>query len=277
MKRIRYIVIIVLVMFLMLWAAPSMSTVADYQVGPGDVLKIDVYDHPDLATIARVGNDGSITIPLAGRLVVGGLSTSRAADVIAKKLDGEYIINPQVSVFVDQFKSKKIVIIGEVDRPGLYELSGPTTLLELISQAGGPTREAGQSATIRRVSQQEGGEDKTIVVNVADLINSGHAAVDVPLLDGDTVTVDKAGVVYVTGQVKRPAAYALGPDTTVIKAITMAGGFTELAAQGKVKILRKVNGVEQVLERVSLHETLMANDVMVVPESFFLREWLDHV
>lgn len=269
MKRIRYIVIVVLVMFLMLWATPSMSTDADYEIGPGDVLKIDVYDHTDLATIARVGNDGSITIPLAGRLVVGGLSTSRAADVIAKKLDGEYIINPQVSVFVDQFKSKKIVIIGEVERPGLYELSGPTTLLELISQAGGPTREAGQSATIRRGSQKEGGEGKTIVVNVADLINSGHEAVDVPLLDGDTVTVDKAGIVYVTGHVKRPAAYALGPDTTVIKAITMAGGFTELAAQAKVKILRKINGVEQTLERVSLHEPLMANDVMVVPESFF--------
>lgn len=269
MKKIGEVAVMASLVFLMLWAVPSMAANADYQIGPGDVIKIDVYDHPDLATIARVGNDGSINFPLAGKLVIGGLSTSKAAEVIVKKLEGDFIVNPQVSVFVEQFKSKKIVIIGEINRPGRYELSGPTTLLELVSQAGGATRQAGQSATIHRVAGQEGGQDKIITVNFSDLINSGHAAVDVPLMDGDTVTIDKAGVVYVTGQVNRPDAYAMEPNTTVIKAITMAGGFTELAAQGKVKIIRKVNGVEQTLERVSLQEPLVANDVMVVPESFF--------
>jgi len=246
-----------------------MSANDDYQIGPGDVLKIEVYDHQDLYTIARVGNDGSIIFPLAGRVVVGGLSTSTAALTIAQKLDGDYIVNPQVSVFVEQFKSKKIVIIGEVVKPGLYELSGPTSLLELISLAGGPTKGAGQKATIMRVHKDVEQKKETITVDVADLIESGHEAVDVQLKDGDTVTISKAGVVYVTGQVKRPAAYNLEPDTTVIKAITMAGGFTELASQGKVKIIRKVGGKETVLEKVSLHEKLMPEDVMVVPESFF--------
>lgn len=241
----------------------------DYLIGPGDVLKVDVYDHPDLSTVARVGNDGSIIFPLAGKLVIGGLSTSMAADAIAKKLDGEYIVNPQVSVFVEQFKSKKVVIIGEVNRPGLYELSGPTTLLELVSQAGGLTKGAGQNVTIKRITRQETNSEQLIRVNVADLIKSGYSSADVPLMDGDTVTVDKAGVVYVTGQVRRPAAYALEPDTTVIKAITMAGGFTELASQKKVRIIRKLDGKEQVLEKVPFHEKLMPEDVMVVPESFF--------
>lgn len=269
MRRSGFLVLMILVIFLGCCVEQLQAADPDYQIGPGDVIKIDVYDNPDLATIARVGNDGSIAVPLAGRLVVGGLSTSEAADAISKKLDGEYIINPQVSVFIDQFKSKKVVIIGEIERPGLYELSGPTTLLKLISQAGGLTAGAGQSATINRASKQGVTQEQPFAVDLSALIKFGNAAADVPLQDGDTVTIDKAGVVYVTGQVRRPAAYALEADTTVIKAITMAGGFTELAAEGKVKIIRKVNGVEQTLERVSLHESLMPNDVMVVPESFF--------
>lgn len=269
MRKISHIAIIVHVMLLVFCVVPAMSVNSDYLIGPGDVLKIDVYDHPDLSTVARVGNDSSIIFPLAGRLVIGGLSTSKAADAIAKKLDGVYIVNPQVSVFVEQFKSKKIVIIGEVVKPGLYDLSGPTSLLELISLAGGPTRGAGQSATIVRIVKGDEANKETITVDVADLTKAGHDAVDVPLKDGDTVTISKAGVVYVTGQVRRPAAYNLEPGTTVIKAITMAGGFTELASQSKVKIIRKVSGKEQVLEKVSLHEELMPEDVMVVPESFF--------
>jgi polysaccharide export outer membrane protein len=269
MKKIGYVAIMAPVMFLMLCLGHSMAAGPDYLVGPGDVLKIDVYDHPDLSTVARVANDGSIIFPLAGKLVIGGLSTSGIADTVAKKLDGEYIINPQVSVFVEQFKSKKIVIIGEIVKPGLYELSGPTTLLELVSLAGGTTKGAGQTAIITRAHKNEESDKETITVNVTDLIKSGHEAVDVPLKDGDTVTISKAGLVYVTGQVKRPAAYSLEANTTVIKAITMAGGFTELASQSKVKIIRKVKGEEQVLEKVSLHEELMPEDVMIVPESFF--------
>ena len=114
-----------------------------------------------------------------------------------------------------------------------------------------------------------GKSEESITVNLGDLVNMGQATVDVPLYDGDTVTIGKAGVVYVTGQVNRPSAYNIEPGTTVIKAITMAGGFTQLASQGKVKIIRKIDGQERVLEKVSLHEVLQPEDVMVVPESFF--------
>ena len=154
-------------------------------------------------------------------------------------------------------------------RPGLYELSGPTTLLELISKAGGLTRGAGRDATIRRAVANGGAGEKNIEVNIADLLQSGSRTVDVPLMDGDSVTIAKAAVIYVTGEVNRPSAFTIEPDTTVIKAITMAGGFTALAAQKKIKIIRKINGVEQVLEKVPFHEKLMPEDVMVVPESFF--------
>lgn len=236
----------------------------EYQIGAGDVVRINVYDHPDLATTVRVDNEGSVLFPLAGKTIIGGLSTSQASDVIAKKLDGVYIVNPQVAVFVEEFKSKKVVVLGEVIRPGLYELTGETQVLELISQAGGLSKNAGQTATLRRA--EDSGQAQESSINIKELLENGS---DLQLMDGDTLTVEKAGVVYVTGEVRRPAAYALDSDTTVIKAITMAGGFTELAAQSKVKIIRKRNGQEHVLEKVSLHEKLISNDVMVVPESFF--------
>jgi polysaccharide export outer membrane protein len=269
MNRHRFIVIIFSVLLLSLWAAFAVAAESDYQIGPGDVLKITIYDHPDLSTVARVDNQGEILFPLAGRVRVGGQSTASASQTITTKLGTDYIVNPQVSVFVEEFRSKKVIIIGEVVRPGLYELSGPTTLLELVSKAGGLTRGAGRDATIRRTGTNGAADEKSIVVNIADLLQSGDETIDVPLMDGDSVTIAKAAVIYVTGQVNRPSAFTVEPDTTVIKAITMAGGFTPLAAQGKIKIIRKISGVEQIIEKVPLHERLMPEDVMVIPESFF--------
>jgi polysaccharide export outer membrane protein len=266
----RLIVIIVSLVFLTLWSALAGSAESDdYQIGPGDVLKISIYDHPDLMTVARVDNDGYILLPLAERVRVGGLTTSSASRTIAAELGADYIVNPQVSVFVEEFRSKKVFIIGEVVRPGLYELSGPTTLLELVSKAGGLTRGAGHNATIRRTGANGSTGEKHIEVNIAELLQSGSETVNLLLMDGDSITIPKTAVIYVTGQVNRPSALPVEPDTTVIKAITMAGGFTPLASQGKIKIIRKINGVEQILEKVPLHEKLMPEDVMVIPESFF--------
>jgi polysaccharide export outer membrane protein len=269
MIRYRFIVIIFSLLFLSLWAVFAVGAESDYQIGPGDVLKITIYDHPDLTTVARVDNQGYILFPLAGRVQIGGQSTASASQTITAKLAADYIVNPQVSIFVEEFRSKKVFIIGEVVRPGLYELRGPTTLLELVSKAGGLTKGAGRNATIRRTGANGGTDEKSIAVNIADLLQSGNESVDIPLMDGDSVTIAKAAVIYVTGQVNRPSAFTVEPDTTVIKAITMAGGFTPLAAQSKIKIIRKINGVEHVIEKVPLHEILMPEDVMVIPESFF--------
>ncbi|MDO9080017.1 MAG: polysaccharide biosynthesis/export family protein [Desulfuromonadales bacterium] len=182
MNRHRFITIIFPLLLLVLWAAVAVGAGSDYQIGPGDVLKITLYDHPDLTTVARVDKDGYILFPLAGSVRVGGQSTASASQAIGAKLGADYIVNPQVSVFVQEFRSR---------------------------------------------------------------------------------------VVYVTGQVNRPSAFTVEPDTTVIQAITMAGGFTPLAAQKKIKILRKINGVEKVFKKVPFHEKLMPEDVMVIPESFF--------
>jgi len=255
--------------FLVLLVSPALATDTGYQIGPGDVLKITVYDHPDLTTVARVDDLGGISFPLAGQIVIGGQTAAAAAQTITASLNGGYIVNPQVSVFIEEFRSKKVVIIGEVVRPGLYELSGPTTILELVSKAGGLTKGAGRSVTVHRSQQSANSREASFTVNLDEWLESGRGAGDLTLMDGDKVTVAKAGVVYVTGQVNRPAAYIIEPDMTVIKAVTMAGGFTPLASQGRIKIIRKIDGSEQVIEKVSLHEKVAAEDVMVIPESFF--------
>lgn len=241
----------------------------EYKLGPGDIIKVTVYGHPDLTTTLRLDSDGTILFPLVGQLNVNGQTTMETVDEIAHALSGDYVVNPQVSVFVEKFQSKKVVIIGEVVKPGMYEMSGPTTLFELISLAEGLKSGAGTMVTIRRGASPEKPGGELIKVNLKEIIETGQASVDVPLVDGDTITVPIAGMIYVTGEVNSPSAYRLERGTTVIKAITMAGGFTPLASQGKVSILRKVNGVEQKLTKVPMHEPLLPEDVIIVPESFF--------
>ncbi len=257
-------------LLVLLGIAPAAWAVDNnYQVGDGDVLRVTVYDNPDLDATVRVNSDGTIAFPLLGQVQIGGLSVAQIADRIARKLADGYIVNPQVSVFVEEFRSKKAIIIGQVRAPGLYELSGPSSLLELISKAGGLTPEAGDNATIKRKSGSAGAGEQMVSVNLKDLMERGQAALDVPIMDGDNVFVSKSSVFYVTGEVGRPNAYRLEEGTTVIKAITMAGGFSPIASKRRVRIIRKVDGNEKVIKNVSMDVPVLPEDVIVVPESFF--------
>jgi polysaccharide biosynthesis/export protein len=256
-------------LLLLLGAGPTRADDSDYSVGDGDVLKVTVYDHPDMDTTLRVSGGGTIIMPLIGPLQVDGLTVDQVADKISKALAEGYLINPQVSVFIQEFRSKKVTIIGQVKNPGLYELSGPITLLELISKAGGLTQDYGTNVTIHRKNVSDVADTKVITIDLKDLLENGASALDVPIMDQDSVVVAKAKVFYVTGEVKKPDAYKFEEGTTVIKAITLAGGFTNIAAEGKVKVYRKVNGKEQVAEKVDMNMPILPEDVIVVPESFF--------
>ncbi|WP_249620988.1 SLBB domain-containing protein [Desulfuromonas sp. CSMB_57] len=241
----------------------------DYRIGEGDVLRVLVYDNPDLNTNARVSGQGTIIFPLVGEVAIGGLTVSQAAQKIGRELANGYIRDPQVTVFVEEFRSQRVTIMGEVRTPGLHELSGSTSLMELISKAGGLTPDADFQATINRKRSSPQEAEQQINVNLRDLLDRREGTADVALQDGDSVFIPRAGVYYVTGQVRRPGSFRLEPGTSVIKAITMAGGFTELAAQKRVRIIRKVDGVENVMQRVPLHMPVIHEDVIVVPESFF--------
>jgi polysaccharide export outer membrane protein len=246
---------------------PSLLLSQDYIVGERDVLKISVYENPDLTTVARVSGEGTILFPLLGEVKVSGMTIPQIASKLSGLLAEGYIVNPQVIVFIEEFRSKKVTIIGEISRPGLYELPGPTTLLELLSKAGGITKDAGDKTIIKRKMPQ--GSEHAITVDLRKLIEKGDTSIDIALQDGDSVYIPKAGFFYITGEVRKPDVYKFEEGTTVIKAITMAGGFTDKAATKRVKIKRTEDGKENILEKVGDDEIVRPNDVIIVPESFF--------
>jgi len=258
---------VLILVTLFLCARPgTVATAADYILGPGDVLKISVYDNNDLLTITRVSDDGYILMPLLGQVAVQGLTVSKAATHIEELLADGYIINPQVNVFVEEFRSKKAIVLGQVNKPGLIELSGPTSFLELISKAGGLSSEYGEKATVKG---RKDGLDSVRFIDLKSLIEGGDLSQNIDILDGDTIYISKAGMCYVTGEVKSPDAYKCGDNITVLKLIAMAGGFTGKAARSSIKIIRMVDGEKKIYEDVEMDMPVKPDDVIVVPESFF--------
>ena len=258
--------IICLISLLLIISAAGFSFARDYFIGPGDVLNIVVYDNDDLKTKVRVGDDGKIVVPLVGQVDVQGLTISKVTEKITGLLSDGYLVNPQVNVFVEEFRSKKVVILGKVRKPGLVELSGPISFVELVSKAGGLEKDAGETATIKR---KVGKNDEVIVIDLLSLIEGRDLSQNVPIFDGDTVVIAKSGMCYVTGEVKNPGSYPCGEDSTVLKLVTLAEGFTGKASKSGVDIIRIVDEKKTRLEDVDLDTSVRHNDVIVVPESFF--------
>lgn len=247
----------------------SVLSADDYIVGTEDVLKITIYNHSDLTTTERVSGEGIITLPLIGEIRVAGLTTDQVAKKIAARLADGFIVDPNVSVFVVEFRSKKTIVMGQVNKPGIYMLSGNTTFLELLSQAGGLSKDAGDKATIKRKPAEGSQGEGVITIDLKRLIEQGDTSLDIPLMDGDNIYIAKAGVFYLTGEIKNPAAYKYEEGLTLIKAVTMAGGFTDKASPGRIRIIRKVDKKEKVIEKAGMDEPVLPDDIIIVPESFF--------
>lgn len=263
MKRI--IPLFVLCFFLLI-AMPLVVSAKTYMVGPGTVLKITVYEHEDLDSVVQVAEDGSVVLPLIGKVQVEKLTIPQVAEKITKNFADGYLVNPQVNVFVENYRSRKVAVLGHVNKPGLIELSGQTSLLEIISLAGGLASEAGDTVSIKREAD---GQEKVIVVDLASLIRGGDLSQNIQILENDSVYVSKAGMCFITGQVKQPGTYVCGSGVTVLKLVALASGFTGKANKSGVNIVRITNGNKQTLEDVDLDTKLVADDVVVVPESFF--------
>lgn len=256
------------VFFSLLFLPRPAALAQEYTVGDGDVLKINVYENEDLNTTVRVTADDTIRVPLLGEVSVRDLTVSGVARKLEALFADGYLVSPQVDVFIEEHRSKNAIILGQINRPGQYELRGAITFLEFVSKAGGLTDKAGSTATIKRRSPDEPGKDK-IVIDLDRLIKEGDTSQNILIQDGDNIYISKADNFYVTGEVTEPGAYQLEPGMTVIKAIARAQGFTEIAQKNKVRIIRERDGKKEVLEDVSMDEKVLPEDVIVVPESFF--------
>lgn len=266
MRSVRFLCSLLVFSTIFYTLLPTTSFAEDYLVGSGDVLKIDVYDNPDLKTTVRVTTNGTIVMPLLGQVTVSGLKVSDVTKKLTRLLADGYLVNPQVNIFIEDFRSKKAVILGQIYRPGIVELRGTTTFLEAISSAGGLKEAAGDVATIKRIS---GAKQEVIIVDIKSMVEGGDLSHNIPIHDGDTIYISKGGMCYVTGEVKNPDAYSCNKDTTVLKLIARSGGFTGKASKSSVRIVRLVDGKKTIYKDVDLHSDVQANDIIVVPESFF--------
>jgi polysaccharide export outer membrane protein len=256
----------------------------DYRIGPEDVLQVQVWDHDDLTRTVKVSREGEFSYPLIGRVHADGVTVSELEKDIRTKLSGRFIINPQVTISVASYESKRVYILGEIGGPqskgkgpGVYPLTGETTLVEILSKAGGPTQDAGDEVVVVRprnevrkgtpIPLEKAREDEVITLNLRKLME-GDGNQNIPLKHGDTIYLPKAEFFFVVGEVKREGRYKLEKGTSVLKGITTAGGFTDKAAKKKIMVLREREG-KKVKIQMKMTDLITAQDVIMVPESFF--------
>jgi polysaccharide biosynthesis/export protein len=255
--------------------APTMS----YTLGPGDVLRVSVYDNPDLSQEVTIEADGAFSYPLIGRVQAAGLPVRQLESLLAKRFAEGYLVSPQVGVTVTQHKSQQVYILGAVSKPGPYPLQRQTTLLEALSAAGGPTPDAGFEVILTHAADQQvlpSGTSKTSAaangqpamrVSLEQLI-AGGVPQRITLQDGDVVYVPAAAFVYLAGEIQRPGRYRLEKDATIQKTITAAGGFTKFAATKSMIVQRMVDG-KRLDFQAGPDDLLQADDVVVVRPSLF--------
>ena len=252
-------------------------SITDYVVGPQDVLTITSYDQADLSGKFTLEADGTFTYPLIGRVKAGGLTLRALEDSLKKRLkDDGFFRNPQITVSVETYKSQKIFVVGEVRTPGTYPLSGDMNLVEAIARAGSTLPTASGEAIVVHPAHGASGptlpnQDAAAKNERVDLraMQNGVFTDNIVLRDGDTIFVPRAESVYVFGQVKNPGAYALQQkDTSVLQALSLAGGINDRGATTRIRIVRMVAGEKKEL-KVKLSDVVLPGDTIIVAERIF--------
>ena len=252
-------------------AKDSMDQSSLVKLGPGDLIEVNVYNVPELTTKARLSNSGDVYLPLIDYVHLGGLTQEEAQSVIEKRLeDGGFVRNPHVTIFVDDAASQGVTVLGEVGKPGIYPDLVGHKLYDVISEAGGFTPSASRNIAIIR----RNGTEPIRVDLPRNLGDSLSGNVDV--LPGDTITVPRAPIIYVVGDVGRPSGLLVDNGSlTVLQALALAGGTNRTAKMGGARIIRKTPSgmtetriqLKKMLEAKAPDVTLHADDILFVPVS----------
>ena len=251
-----------------------------YRVGPGDLLELNVFQVEELSQTVRVSEDGSITLPLLGRVLAEGLTQEGVVQKLTGLLQAKYVKNPQVTIFIKEYKNQQVAVIGAVEKAGSYELVGRKNLLQIISMAGGFSETAGNEIFILREGAD--GATSTVAIDLKDLLVNGNQKLNIPIEPNDVINVpvDREIRVFVMGRVTRPGAITakLSEGVTLLQAIADAGGMAEGARESKITITRKDKAGKEQKIRVNLRSiikgkrkdvVLQEGDVVYVPESFW--------
>ena len=278
------------------------ATLADIPIGAGDLLHIEVFDVPELSRDIRVSTTGQIGFPLVhDRIRAAGVTTFQLEQKIQELLRQNGLVSdPQVSVFVKEQNSQPVTIIGAVARPMTYQVNRPTSVLELIANAGGITDGAGTVILITRRAETESvipistspkssepaasdldSGSKTIRIQLQDLLNTENAAFNIPIYGGDVINVPVAGIVYVTGGgVSQQGGYVIqshGEQITVLKAVALAHGLGGYAKPDDAVIYRLNPNtgkreaipvhIKEIEQNKSQDVAMKSNDILYVPDS----------
>jgi polysaccharide biosynthesis/export protein len=242
------------------------------RLSTGDLIEVSVYNVPELSTKARVGNSGDIYLPLIDYVHVGDLTVEEAQAFIQKRLeDGGFVRNAHVTIFLDESSSQGVTILGEVNKPGIYPAVGDRKLYDLISAAGGFTASAGRKVSIIRQHSQAEPITINLPRNLADDLQN-----NIEILPGDTITVPRAPIIYVVGDVGHPTGLLVDNGSlTVLQALALAGGTNHTAKMGGTRIIRKGPSgmietkvpLKKMLEAKAPDVNLQADDILFVPLS----------
>ena len=251
------------------------------RIGANDLVAVSVYDVPELTRTVRVGADGLVRLPMLKRrikaegLMPGELETAIASALVAEQL----IVDPFVTVTIAEYNSRPISVAGAVKQPLTFQASGPVTLLEALTRAGGLAPEAGSEILVSRAQSSPDGSVTALVqrILVKGLIDAADPTLNISLIGGEEIRVPEAGRVYVIGNVKKPGAFAVqdGVESTVLKMLALSEGLMPYASKDAYIYRREANGSKneiqiplgKIMERKAPDAPLLANDILYVPDN----------
>lgn len=236
----------------------------EYRLGSGDRIDLNVFQAEQLTREYQVNSKGEIQLPVAGRVSVGGLTVDEAQAEIVKALIENVMIDPQVTISISEYSSNEISVTGAVQSPNLYTVKEGRSPFEMLTMAGGLSKEAGQQLHVStRQRNEESGELESLrmIIDLQSFFDPKtpedfkrkDSIQNLVLLDGDSIYVPKAGLVYIDGAIKKPGSYTLPSDTTIFSLLALAGGAKWSSSSRRVKVVRKVDGAT-VVNNVDLNK-----------------------
>ena len=263
---------------LLLEQAIKASPQDDYVLGPEDILDIDVYEVEDLKRTVRISPAGFIKLPLVNNIKAAGLTVAELETEIGQKLQ-QYLQEPAVTIFIKEYRSQRITVLGAVKNPQVQTVTRQKFLLDLLSLSGGLAEEAGDICYVQRGSG-------TVIINLNELLIKGNTALNIPVFSEDVINVPKGGVVFVDGAVKGPGSFVMKGTVTLSQIIAMAKGFNDEAIKDQVKIYRNSGtdameiidvDYDKILAENGTDVVLKDKDVVIIPTSTAKSIWYGFV
>lgn len=244
------------------------SVSPDYKLGPGDSIKVQVYQNPDLSVEVRVSESGSVNYPLVGAVRLGGLSIGEAERAIAQALRTANILKqPQVNIVLDRVRGSVVSVLGQVQKPGRFALETTNVRVsDMLALAGGVTPN-GDDVLI--VSGTRDGKPFRKTIDIPALFQNTRGDSDIVLAPGDTLYVDKAPLFYIYGEAQKPGPYRIERGMTVLQALAQGGGPTNRGSANRLRLNRTGPDGKVVTTEPRLTDPVQPGDVLFVRESLF--------